>query len=84
MRYTHECSLTYFYPPFNKEFALLTAVCYGNYSVHFETQYFLTPVSPVEGTETGLTGVRKKKKMGSKVNAMQKNRKGFAPFPENS
>ena len=56
------------------------------YSVHLETQFFLALVSPVEGTETGLTGGRKKTKykMGSKVNAMQKNRKGFAPFPENS
>ena len=56
------------------------------YSVHLETQFFLPPVSPMEGTEIGLTGGRKKTKykMGSKVNAMQKNRKGFAPFPENS
>ena len=56
------------------------------YSVHLETQFFLAPVSPVEGTETGLTGGGKRQntKWRSKVNAMQKNRKGFAPFPENS
>ena len=63
--------------PFNK-----TSI----YSVHLETQFFLPPVSPVEGTETGLTGGGKRQntKWRSKVNAMQKNRKGFAPFPENS
>ena len=57
------------------------------YSVHLGTQYFLTPVCPVKGTETGLTGgggKRQNTKWRSKVNAMQKNRKGFAPFPENS
>ena len=32
-----------------------------NYSVYLETQFFLTPVSPVEGTETGLTGGEKTK-----------------------
>ena len=31
------------------------------YSVHLETQFFLPPVSPVEGTETGLTGGKKDK-----------------------
>ena len=31
------------------------------YSVHLETQFFLTPVSPVEDTETGLTGGGKDK-----------------------
>ena len=31
-------------------------LCSLFYSVHLETQFFLPPVSPVEGTETGLTG----------------------------
>lgn len=50
MRYTHECSLTYFYPPFNKEFALLTAVCYGNFLwgcfsiTHFSVANLVCPV----------------------------------------
>lgn len=50
MRYTHECSLTYFYPPFNKEFALLTAVCYGNFLwgcfsiTHFSVANLVYPV----------------------------------------
>ena len=30
------------------------------YSVHLETQFFLPPVSPVKGTETGLTGGKDK------------------------
>ena len=54
-----------------------------HYSVHLGTQYFLTPICPVKGTETG-GGKRQNTKWRSKVNAMQKNRKGFAPFPENS
>ena len=62
-------------------------LCSLFHSVHLETQFFLLPpVSPVKGTETGLTGGGKRQntKWRSKVNAMQKNRKGFAPFPENS
>ena len=55
------------------------------YSVYLGTQYFPLPVSPVKGTETGLTGRRGgKTKEGSKANAMKKNGKRFAPFPENS
>ena len=35
----------------------------SNYGVHLGTQFFLTPVCPVKGTETGQTGVRKKKNL---------------------
>ena len=41
-------------------------LCSLFYSVHLETQ-FLPPVCPVEGTETGLTGVRKKTKYKMEV-----------------
>ena len=37
---------------------------YQLYSVHLETHFFLTLISPVEGTEIGLTGVRKKRRIG--------------------
>ena len=37
------------------------------YSVHLETQFFLAPVSPVEGTETGLTGGGKNTKYKMEV-----------------
>ena len=40
---------------------------YAKYSVHLETQFFLPPVSPVEGTEIGLTGGRKKTKYKMEV-----------------
>ena len=36
-------------------------LCSLFYSVHLETQFFLTPVCPVKGTETGLTGGGKTK-----------------------
>lgn len=42
-------------------------ICSLGYSVHLGTQFFLTPVSPVEGTGTGLTGGRKKTKYKMEV-----------------
>ena len=53
------------------------------YSVHLGTQYFLTTVCPVKGTETGLTGGRKKTKYKmevlSKCNAKKQER--ICSFP---
>ena len=42
-------------------------VLFWKYSVHLGTQFSLTPVSPVEGTETGLTGGGKKTKYKMEV-----------------
>ena len=58
-------------------------LCSLFYSVHLETQFFLPPVSPVEGTGTGLTGGRKRQntKWRSKVNAMQKKQERICSFP---
>ena len=46
---------------------LIIWLCAFSYSVHLETQFFLAPVSPVEDTETGLTGARKKTKYKMEV-----------------
>ena len=42
---------------------LIIWLCAFSYSVHLETQFFLPPVSPVEGTEIGLTGGEEKDKI---------------------
>ena len=38
-------------------------ILHTKYSAHLETQFFLALVSPVEGTETGLTGGEEKDKI---------------------
>ena len=56
-----QCWTNHFSPFIRSSFARPSLALRSPYSVHLETQFFLAPVSPVEGTETGLTGGKKTK-----------------------